>query len=629
MAFPWEANEPWAVPDSEAAEPDESDPIDYDNFSPGECGDELFNLLVELKKRGSLSAKHVCVLSFWASRAGAVGPIGILAKKPSVQSGQFSAHFDRATKGNPKDARDWYELPTPRYIRCDVSRSVDDLSVLVPHESIADEILGKPGMRDLLEKIKCDGTLQSCYFDHPVVASEKLLPVYPLALYCDGVAFARHDNVLGFWIYNLATQSRHCFVALRKSELCACGCRGWCSIHMVWMLVAWSLRAMIEGKYPTTRHDGTPWQVGVDDHRDALKGKPLGWKAILLFVKADLQEYGATMGLPGWKTSLEPCMLCHCTAQTLYELAGYTPVSMPFADKTLDEHNEACSRCEIKLVLNKDQRTKVRAALVFDRRNHGNHGRCLVLDFDDLGLMKGDRLEPTPEMPDIMAFDTREPPVRCCFWRASTDTLARHRSPLFAADLHVSPNASFQIDWLHTLSLGIFQDYGAALMGRLFDANVWKCPGNIDARIKLSVGHIENDLFAFYAAEAKAGRNHSRVQRLDYGMFVKGGAYSLSLHGSETNGFLCFAVSQLVERFKLPLGADYKPLAKLGLALVQIKSICDLDPPDFDQRVHVQETATPSRPPPHRIHNMATIPLSACITSKQTTLWIMYVFPTS
>ncbi len=125
-------------------------------------------------------------------------------------------------------------------------------------------------------------------------------------------------------------------------------------------------------------------------------------------------------------------MLCHCTTDTLYELAGYTPVSMPFADKSFGDFNEACSRCEINLVLNKDQRTKVRAALVFDRRKDGNHGRCLVLDFDDLGLKKGDRLEPTPAMPDVMAFDTREPPVACCFWRASTDTLARHRNPLFA-----------------------------------------------------------------------------------------------------------------------------------------------------------------------------------------------------
>ncbi len=164
------------------------------------------------------------------------------------------------------------------------------MSVLVPHESIADEVLGKPGLMDLLEKIKGDGTLQSCYFQHHVVESEKLLPVYPLALYCDGVAFARHDNVLGFWVYNLVTQSRHCVVALRKSELCACGCRGWCSINMVWMLVAWSFRAMMEGRYPTTRHDGTPLQGGSDDHRDALKGKPFGCKAILLFVKADLQE---------------------------------------------------------------------------------------------------------------------------------------------------------------------------------------------------------------------------------------------------------------------------------------------------------------------------------------------------
>ncbi len=112
MAFPWEANEPWAGNGSEAPEADESDPVEYDRFTPDECGDELFNLLAELKKRGTLSAKHVCVCAFvlgfagWGCRA-YLNP----GEKPSVQSGQFSAHFDRATKGSPKDARDWYELP--------------------------------------------------------------------------------------------------------------------------------------------------------------------------------------------------------------------------------------------------------------------------------------------------------------------------------------------------------------------------------------------------------------------------------------------------------------------------------------------------------------------------------------
>ncbi len=61
MAFPWEANVPWAGSGPEAPEADESDPIDYDSFSADECGDELFNLLLELKERGTLSASHVCV----------------------------------------------------------------------------------------------------------------------------------------------------------------------------------------------------------------------------------------------------------------------------------------------------------------------------------------------------------------------------------------------------------------------------------------------------------------------------------------------------------------------------------------------------------------------------------------
>ena len=55
--------------------------------------------------------------------------------------------------------------------------------------------------------------------------------VHPLALYVDGVRHTKRDGVIGFFIYSLVTPRRHLCVAVRKSDLCRCGCRGWCSMR--------------------------------------------------------------------------------------------------------------------------------------------------------------------------------------------------------------------------------------------------------------------------------------------------------------------------------------------------------------------------------------------------------------
>ena len=55
--------------------------------------------------------------------------------------------------------------------------------------------------------------------------------VHPSALYVDHVgSTTKRDGVVGFFIYSLVTQRRHLRVAVRKSDLCRCGCRGWCSL---------------------------------------------------------------------------------------------------------------------------------------------------------------------------------------------------------------------------------------------------------------------------------------------------------------------------------------------------------------------------------------------------------------
>ena len=93
--------------------------------------------------------------------------------------------------------------------------------------------------------------LPRLYFRHAVVANAPAdCPVFPLAIYLDGVSFTRNDTVLGIWLVCLLTNRRWLLMAIRKSDTCKCGCRGWCSLHPLFSVLAWSSVALAEGAHP-------------------------------------------------------------------------------------------------------------------------------------------------------------------------------------------------------------------------------------------------------------------------------------------------------------------------------------------------------------------------------------------
>eukprot|EP00974_Lingulodinium_polyedra_P056948 5478095-Lingulodinium_polyedra.AAC.1 len=57
--------------------------------------------------------------------------------------------------------------------------------------------------------------------------------VWPIAVFCDKVPFQHRDSALVFYFYNLVTGVRHLSIVLRTSEMCDCGCHGWCSLYPV------------------------------------------------------------------------------------------------------------------------------------------------------------------------------------------------------------------------------------------------------------------------------------------------------------------------------------------------------------------------------------------------------------
>eukprot|EP00969_Alexandrium_andersonii_P246987 10915701-Alexandrium_andersonii.AAC.1 len=85
-------------------------------------------------------------------------------------------------------------------------------------------------------------------------------------------------------------------------------------------------------------------------------------------------------------------------------------------------------------------------------------------DMLDLGLRKGDRLEPNDDLPDIGLYESLDAfPRTVLFWRPSRETKVRHRNPLFDGPTHADVLGisvlSLAIDTLHTLNLGVYQEF--------------------------------------------------------------------------------------------------------------------------------------------------------------------------
>ena len=221
---------------------------DYDDIPPAVAEDEFVRELVELKLTNVLSAKQACVLAFWASKAGLSGPAKKMGLRPDSQSGKFSRKFDDFIGSVPAD-EPIYEVKTVVRPRSSATRTDVQMPMIPPHEAVQEELArsAEPLQQQLRDALDL-GEMPPFYTEHPAVTSapEGVL-VQPAALYMDGVAFQRQDGVLGIWLHLLFSKSRHLLSVVRRSELCSCGCKGWCTLQPILAALAWSLAAMCIG----------------------------------------------------------------------------------------------------------------------------------------------------------------------------------------------------------------------------------------------------------------------------------------------------------------------------------------------------------------------------------------------
>jgi hypothetical protein len=99
-----------------------------------------------------------------------------------------------------------------------------------------------------------------------------------------------------------------------------------------------------------------------------------------------------------------------------------------------------------------------------------------------------------------------------------------------------------------------------SLFWDLILGNAWEVIGPLSSRTTLSIARIRESLFAWYGSEARAGRNHPRVNQFSTSTLGTNSVRAFRVHGAATNGMLYFA-RHLLARVGSALGPkllDYK-----------------------------------------------------------------------
>ena len=169
-------------------------------------------------------------------------------------------------------------------------------------------------------------------------------------------------------------------------------------------------------------------------------------RGALVHVKGDWSEFVHTVGMMSWQTILHPRYRCWASLGELAVYEGFSLVASAHELKTAADYDRACAACEVRVrVLDPGAKAILVGALFYDTRNNGAHGRALRVDVPQLGLLKGDRLEPSFSLADVSKLETlglpmrpfvlapteRDPfkasvPLICRAWRVLEDAGPRH-----------------------------------------------------------------------------------------------------------------------------------------------------------------------------------------------------------
>lgn len=568
---------PWDVPPSKrpwdiAPGRDESDD-DEVQVHPGQ---RMVDELLESYLEGTLSAKKFCVVCYHAFHAGVEEARPYAFRPGAEETGHYQRKLDSALNFKADDDK-LYSVDVPLTIHGERRKS--SMLVRLPHECLQEQLQNDPTVLTDWEANIQNETWVRAYEQHPLVrgaSREDRRRVLPIALYMDSTEFQTQDSLVVLTVHFLPSNTRHLIWAARKSSLCACGCAGWCSFFPLFQVVSWSLAALRLGVHPASRHDGRVWRDS-DALRKSKSRASLGIKGVVIDIQGDWAEFAHRWGFPTWKSSTSPCFLCNCTGVQLREGTG------DLTERTTDDFLRECNKCE-KWVMVEDRRMHARIRFALEN-DPARKGRVLTVGIEELGLQQGDRLEPSGDLPDVFDFDTLPLPALVLFWQIPAAPVVHRRHPLLNPELGIGLH-TFSIDVLHTLHLGVFQEWNARAMWSLLECDVFQIGHAImHVRIKESLGAVEARLKEWYfiyerTLSEEEARGMTRVRHLKPSMIGSAAKPRMKLKAAETRHFVPFLL-QLVKEYAARLaecGVVVGALIGAGQSLIDYTAILNEQP---------------------------------------------------
>eukprot|EP00972_Heterocapsa_arctica_P093460 13785154-Heterocapsa_arctica.AAC.2 len=327
------------------------------------------------------------------------------------------------------------------------------------------------------------------------------------------------------------------------------------------------------GAYPARRHDGSEWKPGTRDADRA--GHPMHFRGFVTQLKADWAEWGSSFGLASHAATSFPCACCVATKEDWHQIDDAVFEQLPWIATCQADCEAACEMCEVEVVIpNRQHHARVRGLLAFDKKPNKGRGRVMEGDYLDLGLLKGDRLEPSSGCREIgVGFDAMAPgpyPITLVFWRRNAETAVRHRCPIM--DLPGCSVHILMIDTLHCVYLGVVPIVLEACIWLCVINNVWRVGGAAAAsRDEICISMIRAELFEWYKKHRQAhpGRNFAELQDLMFGMLGTRKSHdgSFSPEGAEARWMIPFVNEMLLKHKENLPKLKYDVLIAAGTAL--------------------------------------------------------------
>ena len=186
-------------------------------------------------------------------------------------------------------------------------------------------------------------------------------------------------------------------------------------------------------------------------------------------------------------------------------------------------------------------------------------------------------------MLDVAMFEALNVfPARCLVWRSASERMTHRRNPLYAQRIGITPTETSALDWLHTLSLGVFQTWCSFAIHCMIEADAWGThESTIGARTQLSVERLSLEAVRWVRREIASGRTLTELGDLTHEVFGTPSKPKFGLKAGETNTILEYLVKDLVPRSMVALAARSQPIRDAGRHLLNLLELIRARPKTF------------------------------------------------